>query len=452
MEDEATERHNDATALEHLRTLLRIPTVSRLDESRIDWARFDEFIGALEKLYPLVHRELVVDVVDGHALLMRWAGRRPEREAVLMAHYDVVAADHPTAWTHPPFDAVVTGAGADAIVWGRGTLDDKGAVAAILEAVEQLLRAGFVPEHDVYLSFGHNEETAGSGAASLVAELASRGVSPRLVLDEGGAVIENVFPGVRRPSAVVGVSEKGMANISLTVEQSGGHASTPPRMTATARLARALVRLNARRFPTSFTAPNVEMIRTIGAHSTPLLRFVFTRVDTFRRPLLALFARLSDETNAMVRTTAAVTQLRASDSANALAERAVAVVNTRIAIDSTVDETLGHIRRAIHDPLVVVAASTPSEPSPVSPSSGEAWQLISESISAVYPRAIVSPYIMLGASDARHFTTISPFVYRFTPFEMSSDERATLHAIDERMHVATFLSGIRFYRTLIERL
>lgn len=452
MEDEATEQHDDASALEHLRTLLRIPTVSRLDESLIDWARFDEFIVALRNLYPLVHRDLSVDVVDGHALLLRWAGRQTGREAVLMAHYDVVAADDPAPWTHPPFDAVVTGTGAEAIVWGRGTLDDKGAVTAILEAVERLLHTGFVPEHDIYLSFGHNEETAGSGAASLVAELASRGVSPRLVLDEGGAVIENVFPGVRRPSAVVGVSEKGMANIALTVEQSGGHASTPPRMTATDRLARALVRLNARRFPASLTAPTIEMIRTIGAHSTPLLRFVFTRADTFRRPLLALFGRLSDETNAMVRTTAAVTQLRASDSANALAERAVAVVNTRIAIDSTVDETLGHIRRAIHDPLVVVTASTPSEPSPVSPSSGEAWQLISEAISAVYPRAIVSPYVMLGASDARHFTTISPFVYRFTPFEMSTDERATLHAIDERMHVATFLSGIRFYRTLIERL
>jgi carboxypeptidase PM20D1 len=450
--DEAAERQDDAAALEHLRTLLRIPTVSRIDESLVDWPLFDQFIATLARLYPLVHSTLSLDVVDAHALLFHWAGRSAGDAVVLMAHYDVVAADDGAAWTHPPFAGVVTGTGADAIVWGRGTLDDKGAVTAIFEAVEGLLRTGFVPEHDIYLSFGHNEETAGSGAAGLVAELVRRDVHPRLVLDEGGAVVEHVFPGVRRPSAVVGVSEKGMANISLTVEQSGGHASTPPRMTATARLARALVRLNARQFPSSLTAPNAEMIRTIGAHSTPLLRFVFTRVDTFRRPIVALFTRLSDETNAMVRTTAAVTQLRASDSANALAERAVAVVNTRIAIDSSVAETMRHITRAVRDPLVLIEAATPSEPSPVSPSSGPAWQLIADAISAVYPRAIVSPYVMLGASDARHFTAISSHVYRFTPFEMSTAERATLHAIDERMHVATFLSGIRFYRTLIERL
>ena len=442
----------DERSIARFQALVRIPTVSRLDETETDWGQFERFVEALPGLYPALHGALDRELVAGHSMLYRWAGSEAGGDpTVLMAHYDVVPATD-DGWVHPPFAAEIVQGETGDLLWGRGTLDDKGALVSILEAVEARVLAGFRPRHDVYLSFGHNEETAGSGAASLVAELASRGVSPRLVLDEGGAVIEKVFPGVRRPSAVVGVSEKGMANISLTVEQSGGHASTPPRMTATVRLARALVRLNARRFPASLTAPNIEMIRTIGAHSTPLLRFVFTRVDTFRRPLLALFARLSDETNAMVRTTAAVTQLRASDSANALAERAVAVVNTRIAIDSTVEKTLTHIRRAIRDPLVVVAASTPSEPSPVSPSSGEAWQLISEAISAVYPRAIVSPYVMLGASDARHFTTISPFVYRFTPFEMSSDERATLHAIDERMHVGTFLSGIRFYRTLIERL
>jgi carboxypeptidase PM20D1 len=450
--DEAAERHTDADALEHLRTLLRIPTVSRLDDALVDPAPFDEFIEALERLYPRVHEVLDRTVIDGHALLFRWAGRGAGQEAVLMGHYDVVAADDEAAWTHPPFAGVVTGTGAESVVWGRGTLDDKGAVTAIHEAVDGLVGAGFVPEHDVYLSFGHNEETAGSGAASLVAELVRRDVHPRLVLDEGGAIIENVFPGVHRPTAVVGVSEKGMANISLTVEQSGGHASTPPRMTATARLARALVRLESRRFPASLTPPNIEMIRTIGAHSTPLLRFLFTRADTFRLLLAALFSRLGDETNAMVRTTAAITQLRASDSANALAERAVAVVNTRIAIDSSVDETLHHFRRAIHDPLVAIEALTPSEPSPVSPSTGPSWQLVADAVTAVHPRAIVSPYVMLGASDARHFTAICPNVYRFTPFEMSAAERATLHAIDERMHVATFLSGIRFYRTLIERL
>jgi carboxypeptidase PM20D1 len=368
-----------------------------------------------------------------------------------MAHYDVVDADD-SGWTHPPFAAEITGSGEDAVIWGRGTLDDKGALVAILEAVDRLLRAGFEPAHDIYLVFGHNEETAGSGAAALVAELQRRGVRPRLVLDEGGAVVERVFPGVRRPIAVVGISEKGMANVLLTVEQTGGHASTPPRLTATTRLARALVRLDSKPFPASLVPANVEMLRVIGAHARFPLRFVFSRAALLRRPLLALLSRLGDETRAMVRTTTAVTQLSGSTSANALAERASAVVNTRIAIDSSVAGTVSWITRAIKDPLVRIEALTPSEPSPVSPSSGAEWDLIADSVSDIYPDAIVTPYVMLGASDSRHFTSISTAVYRFTPFEMSAEERATLHAIDERMHVATFLDGIRFYRTLIERL
>lgn len=448
---DAAERDDDLAAVGRLQRLVRIPTVSQLDESLTDWPSFDAFIDELARLYPRVHAALERERVAGHALLFRWPGAEGGGEAVLMAHYDVVAADD-AGWTHPPFAAEITGSGEDAVIWGRGTLDDKGALVAILEAVDRLLLSGFAPGHDIYLSFGHNEETAGSGAAALVAELQRRGVRPRLVLDEGGAVVERVFPGVRRPLAVVGISEKGMANVVLTVEQTGGHASTPPRMTATVRLARALLRLNSKAFPASLVPANVEMLRVVGAHASFPLRSVFSNAAVLRRPLVALLARLGDETRAMVRTTTAVTQLSGSASANALAERASAVVNTRIAIDSSVAATLSWMAKAINDPLVRIEALTPSEPSPVSPSSGAEWDLIADSVSAVYPRAIVTPYVMLGASDSRHFASICSAVYRFTPFEMSTEERGTLHAIDERMHVATFLDGIRFYRTLIERL
>jgi carboxypeptidase PM20D1 len=438
-------------ALTRLQTLLRIPTVSRLDVESTQWQPFHDFINALPALYPLVHEHLERELVNEYSMLYRWKGRSTGSPTVLMAHYDVVpAADD--GWTHPPFAADLTGEGDDRLIWGRGTLDDKGSLVSVLEGVESRLAAGHIPQNDIYLSFGHDEETAGSGAQAIVDLLESRGIRPALVIDEGGAVVENIFPGVSGPIAVVGVSEKGIVSLTLTVDQSGGHASTPPKLSATARLARAIVRLNGRPFRSGFTPTTLEMIRTLGAHARTPLRFVFTNLWLTKRLLLSLFGRLSDETNAMIRTTQAVTMLSGSRAANALAERAVATVNIRVAIDSSVAEATEHVRRAVNDPLVTIDVLHPNEPSPVSPTNGPGWNLVRSCIEETFPGTIVTPYVMLAASDSRHYTRISGNVYRFSPFEMSKDERGTLHARNERMHVATFLRGVEFYTRLVGRL
>ena len=436
------------SSLERFRALVRIPTISRTDESTTDWAPFDEFLAALPRLYPALHAVLERELVEGYSMLYRWRGETDGAPAVLMAHYDVVHATE-EGWTHPPFAAEIVGEGADAVLWGRGTLDDKGALVSILEAVERLVVEGFTPRSDVYLSFGHNEETAGGGAAAAVALLESRGIRPALVLDEGGAVVEGIFPGVAGPIAVIGVSEKGIASVELSVVQEGGHASTPPRHSATWRLARAIVRLNAKAFPASFSSATLEMVRTLGGRATGPLGVASRHLWLTRRALLTVFSRLGEETSAMVRTTQVVTELSGSQAANAMAETATATVNIRIAVGSTVDDTIRRVRSAIHDPLVTIAVQHGSEPSPISPTSGEAWELIRSAIQHTHPGTIVTPYIMLAASDGRHFAEISDHVYRFSPFEMSEAERGTLHAVNERIHTSTFLRGIEFYRTLL---
>jgi carboxypeptidase PM20D1 len=436
------------TPVERFRALLRIPTISRLDTGTVDWPQFDRFIGLLPELYPAVHGALTREIVAEHSLLYRWAGRTAEQPTILLAHYDVVAATD-ERWDHPPFAAEITGEGERALLWARGALDDKGALVCVLEAVERCVADGVVPEHDIYLSFGHDEETVGSGARAIVALLESRGVRPALLVDEGGAIVEGIFPGVAGPIAVVGVSEKGITSVDLTVVQDGGHASTPPRLSATTRLARAIVRLGASPFRARFSATNLEMIRTIGAHARQPYRFLFTQQWLTRGVLLALFSRLGDETRAMVRTTAVVTRLAGSDADNALAETATAVVNMRVAVGSSVADSVDHIRRAIRDDRVEVTPANPSEPSPVSPTTGPQWEAVRDAILAVYPEVIVTPYIQLGASDSRHFTRICDAVYRFTPFEMSLAERGTLHAVNERIHVDTWLRGIDFYAALI---
>ncbi len=435
----------------HLQALLRLATISRLDPADTDWGPFQSVIALLPELYPATHDALKRETVNGYSMLYRWPGRTAGAPTVLMAHYDVVPATE-AGWTHPPFAAEIVGEGDDRVIWGRGTLDDKGSLAGILAAVEAQVIAGHRPEADLYLAFGHDEETLGSGARAIVELLESRGIRPSLVIDEGGAVVEGVFPGVRGPVAVVGVSEKGSLTLSLTVDQQGGHASTPPRISAPARLAGAIVRLNNRPFRASLTPTTAEMIRTLGAHASQPLRWVFTNLWLTRPLLLSLFGRLGDETNALVRTTQAVTMLQGGQAANALAEQVVATVNIRVAIDSSVAAAVRHARRAIRDPLVRLDVLNSQEPAPVSPHSGAAWQLIRSTIDEVYPGTIVTPYVMMAASDSRFFARISEFVYRFSPFEMSAEERSTLHATDERMHVATFLRGVEFYTRLIARL
>jgi carboxypeptidase PM20D1 len=437
-------------AVERFAELIRIPTISIPDESApdIDWTPFERFLATFERLYPGLHSVLTRETVAGHTLLYRWRGATDVDPIVLMAHYDVVPASA-AGWTHPPFSATITGEGEDAVIWGRGTLDDKGALVAIAEAVENALAAGVTPPRDIYLSFGHNEETYGGGATAVVELLRARGVRPGLVLDEGGAVVEGVFPTVDVPVAVIGVSEKGVTNVRLRVAEAGGHASMPPRMTATVRLARAITRVHAKPFPARLTEVNREMLGEIAPHARGAIRLALSNLWLTAPLVRRVLGRLGDETRAMVATSVAVTELSGSAAANVLAESASAMVNMRVAVGSTVAESVEHLRRAIDDPLVGVEVERPSEPSPVSPRSGPAWELLRSAIEAAHPGTVVTPYVMLAASDSRFFTAISDHVYRFSPFAMSREERATLHAIDERMHVATWLRGIAFYERII---
>ena len=446
MDDAAAEQ-----AVERLRAMVRIPTVSRMAPEVADESQFMAFRALVAELYPLTIEQLGLEIVGGGTLLFRWAGRGTGAPSVLMAHYDVVPADEP-GWTHGAFDAELVGSGNEQRIWGRGAIDDKGMLAVILEAVEAALADGFEPAADLYLSFGHNEETAGDGASDVVALFKERGIRPALVIDEGGAVVTGVFPGIDAPIAVVGVTEKGIAGVELSVSKKGGHASTPVRGGATSRLARAILRLERSPSRASISAPTMAMIRALGPHARQPLRVLFTRAGAFRGLLTTAFARLGPETEAMVRTTRAVTRLTGSAGDNVIAERATAMVNVRIAVGSSLEQAVSDIRKAVNDPEVAVRLVYGSEPAPVSRSEGPVWQLLSDAITDVFPTAVVTPYVMLQASDSRHFAEISDGVYRFLPFDLSTEERGALHAIDESIRVSTYLRGIEFFTRLISAL
>jgi carboxypeptidase PM20D1 len=433
-------------AVDRFRALLRIPTVSRSDPAHEDREAFARFRTALAELYPRVHERLGLELVAGDSLLFRWPGRSDAPPAVLMAHHDVVPADEP-GWRHGPFDATI----ADDRIWGRGTLDDKGALVAMLEAAESRLAAGFQPEADIYLFSGANEETTGAGAAAAVELLSARGVRPGLVLDEGGAVAADAFPGVAGAVAFVGVAEKGMAGIRLVAEKPGGHAATPARNGATTTLARAILRLEQHPAPARLSAPVAQMLRALAPRTSGVQRRLFRSPERYRRALVRILATRGGEGEAIVRTTRAVTRLTGSAADNVIAERATATVNARIAVGSSVARTVDEVRRAVGDEVRVELVAG-GDPSPVSPAAGPEWDRLTRAIAATFPEAVVAPYVMLQASDSRHFTAISDTVYRFMPFDLTAAERGTLHAIDESVRVATWLRGIEFFDRLLGEL
>lgn len=438
-------------AVTSLTELVQFRTVSSRTGSEVDAGEFEGFIAALPRLFPAVHAALELERVNGHALLYRWPGTGTDaasRPTVLMAHYDVVPAGDEGAWTWPPFSAHNDGT----YLWGRGTLDDKGQLVAILAAAEALLGEGVAPAYDLYFSFGNNEETAGDSAAAAAALLAGRGVRPWLVLDEGGAVAGDAFPGVKLPAAVVGVAEKGILDVELLTRDSGGHASTPPRMGATARLARAITRIERSPFPQSMPDVTAEMLRRFGPHTAAPMRTVFANLSLLKMPLTLLFGRMGGETNAMTRTTVAITTLEGSAGANVLAATARANANIRVAVGESIDGTVTRLRKIIRDPKVELRVVEGSEPSPVSPSTGAQWQLLEDCIAATFPEAIITPYIMMGGTDSRRFTGICGAVYRFAPFFMDATARGSIHAVDEKIQLDTLERGVSFYETLIRKL
>jgi carboxypeptidase PM20D1 len=434
-------------AVAKLQALVRIPTVSDRDWSRVDTGAFDRLLGELRAQFPLLHERLEPTLVGSHGLLFHWPGTSSDRPLVLMAHLDVVPVDESAPWRYPAFSAEVV----DGAIWGRGTLDDKGCVAAICEAVERLLEEDHRPAQDVWLSFGCDEEVSGTSAETAVDELVRRGVRPWLVLDEGGAVAHDAFPGVKRAVAAIGVAEKGTTSVELRVEGRGGHASTPARNGPTARLARAILAIDRSPMRARLPDTTVDLMRTLAPHLPRPLRPVLGRADRIKPLLTRALIAAGPEAAAMARTTFAITTLDASPALNVIASSATAGVNVRVMPGDTVAGALAHLRRVIDDDDVEIRVVERGEASLVSPF-GDAFDLVTSTVAELFPDAVPAPYVMAGATDSRHFTRICEHVYRFAPFEMTAAQRQAVHSYDEHLGVDAFLAGIDWYRRLIERL
>lgn len=440
-------RPDAAAAALRLGEAIRIPTVSAA-AGVTDTAAFAAFHTWLADRYPAAHAVLTREAI-GESLLMTWPGDEPDKPALLLAsHMDVVPADS-ADWTHPPFGGVI----ADGWVWGRGALDDKFGVVGIMEAVEALATAGFRPARTLILAFGHDEEVGGgAGAARMAALLAARQTRIGMALDEGLVITEGMLPAVVRPVALVGLGEKGYLSVKLRTTAAGGHASMPERETAVGRLATAVARVEDRPFSASLDGPARQLFAAVGPAMHWPLKMVMTNLWLFG-PLVEWQLLAKPATAALVRTTTAATMLRAGTKDNVLAREAEAVFNFRIRPGETRQTVLEGLRKRINDPRVTVEPlpGMSMDPSPLAQAAGQHWDNLRTSIGAVFPQAIVAPSLVVGATDGRWYADIADAVYRFGPLQLTGQDLARLHGIDERISIDNFAAAIAFYRDLIER-
>ena len=426
---------------EKLSRMVRVETVSVPGENQRE--KFLVFHRELESLFPLVHQKLEKTEIDGN-LLFFWKGKSSEKPLVLMSHQDVVPAEG--EWSHAPFSGDI----ADGKVWGRGTSDTKCSVMAFFQAAEELLASGYVPENDVYLSSSCTEEWAGDGCPKLVAELKRRGVRPWLVCDEGGGIISEPMGGIHGNFAMIGVFEKGKADVRFTARSNGGHASTPKPHSPIANLA-AFVndvethRVFRRRLPKEVAA----MFRTLAPYASFPMKWIFGNLWLFRPVLLQVLPMISAQAGAMIRTTIAFTMQSGSDACNVMPQEATVSANMRFIPHQGMEESLAVIEKRAKKHGLTMEVLQATDYTASADLSGEAFQTVCRVVEETFPGCPHSPYVMTGATDARFYQEICDHVFRFAPVIYGPEQMKGMHGLNENIEVSCLPGAVDFYKNLI---
>ena len=429
-----------------LQKLVQCKTISCNDPAQEDEAEFQKLIDMLPQLYPHVFSVCSLQKFPDRALLFRWPGKSDKNPSVMMAHYDVVSVSE-ESWDQPPFAGIIE----DGVLWGRGTLDTKVTFNGVLFSANHLIYQGFQPKNDIYFAFSGGEEINGKGAVNIVNYFTENGIKPALVVDEGGAVVENVFPGVKAPCGLIGIAEKGMMNVQYTVKSGGGHASAPPVKTPVTTLASACRKIVDNPFKMHLTKPAAEMFDTLGRHSGFGLKLVFANLWLFK-PVLDLICKASGgEMNALVRTTTAFTMMEGSQGRNVIPAQAHMISNMRLNPADSVAEATAYLKKTVKDPDVDIAVLESFEPSPISETDCESWDKVASSVAETWRGCIVSPYLMVQCSDSRHYRDLSRHVYRFSAMDLTAEERKTIHGNNERIRLESVAKATEFYIRLMKK-
>lgn len=436
-------------ASQRLAAALRFKTISSLDQVSLSSGEFTRLHVYLQHTFPLIHAKLKRETIGAASLLYTWEGSDAKAKPILlMAHQDVVpiAPDTEKNWQQAPFDGVIQ----DGYIWGRGAWDDKGNLLAIMEATEKLLEDGFIPRQTIYLAFGHDEEVGGlQGAKQIAIALQSRGVKLDYILDEGLLITEGILKGLEPAAALIGVAEKGYATVHLQLDATPGHSSMPAQKTAIGMMSVALARLEDQQLPADIRGVALEMFETIAPEMNGINRILLSNLWLFK-PLVQRELAKGASTNAVLRTTTALTTIHAGNKDNVLPGHIEATVNFRTLPGDTQAKVLEHVKKALdNDVIKLTTAQGNSEPSRISPINSGAYQTLNRSIREVFAHTIVAPGLMLGATDSRHFEALSENIFKFSPVRATAEDLPRFHGTNERISIKNYTEMIRFYHQLL---
>ena len=434
------DRRNMAYAVS-LGRLIRCETISAFGEKNTE--KFEAFHELIFKMFPHLFAAAETENFDG-SLLIRWKGKTDNKPLMLMSHHDVVEASG--EWLHEPFSGEIC----DGKLWGRGTLDTKGSLWAILQAADELCAEGFVPERDVYIESACTEETDGSGADAISRTLEDRGITFFMTLDEGGMIMYDPIGGADGTFAMIGVGEKGCADLKFIARSGGGHASTPGKNTPLVRLGKFMAAAESSDIFTAELSPVVqEMFRRIAPYTKNPLRQMFENVGKIKGILSRVLPMVSATAGAMIKTTLAFTMAGGSDGTNVLPQEAFVVGNMRFSHHQGGKDSIEKIAKLAKKFDIETEILDPGFESPISDYNSEGFQLVESAVKEIFPGVVPAPYIMTGASDSRYFSRVSPVCIRFAPFTIDDEQLESIHGINENVDVKALAPAVDFYKYII---
>lgn len=432
----------------NLSKLIKIESLSNEDFSKIDFQPFFQIKKYLEEFYPKIHEKAHIEIIHEGAFLYKIKGEKSEKLPILfMAHMDVVPAAKDTLdkWKHEPFAGIVE----NDIVWGRGAKDMKSQLIAMFEGTEYILNENKQLDFDIYFSLGFDEEVGGRNGAKYVADyLKEKNIKFAMIIDEGGMISDGIL-GLKEEIALVGTCEKGYADIKISYNAQGGHSSMPPQSTALGKICEAARKLEQNQMPLKITEPLSEMLTRLSKYTNGISKVALNNNKVFS-PILKSILSKSPESNALARTTTALTMAKGAEATNILPNSAYIIVNFRILPGDTLDDLLAHIKNVIGEEFQLEALITknPSKLSKID----DKFDLVSKSIKLAYENVSeVVPFIMVGGTDSKHFDDLSDHIYKFGPFRCNSEDRKVIHGINEFMTFKDLKIGIEFFYNLINQ-
>ena len=423
--------------------LIRVDTTSYDDQP--DKTIFYRFQELLKETFPHIFAAVEYEDFDG-SFLLKWKGEEKDRKApiLLMNHQDVVVAAG--QWRFPPYAAEI----ADGKIWGRGTIDDKSGVWAMLQAADELAMEGFVPKRDIYFMSSCSEERTGIGADMISAALQERGIRFEMVLDEGGMIVSEPIAGAAGKYAMVGVGEKGCAELKFTARSSGGHASTPDRDTPLVRLGKFIAEVdNGKPFRAQLSPTVCTTFNRISRGMRGPVKFLLQNARFFKGLLSFVVPKISASAAAMLKTTIAFTRCGASEESNVLPESAWVIGDMRYSHHQGREDSIRVISKIAKKYDIETEIVNPVFDSPVSDTESYAFKTVENAIARIFPDAVTTPYILMGASDSRYLSRVCDNCIRFSPFTIDSQQLESIHAVNENLDLSCLAPAVDFYRLII---